>query len=306
MKSIILSERPKHACNILNRIKNIDIRRNAPQNWIKYLRGETDKKPEPITVYIYCSFPRGKNDKLCRNGDSWFLTDNEENYNGKIIAKFTLPEVEEIYLPYTKFGSDEEARTLQTKTMDEPEILEKARLFEDEIYRYVNFNKTPCGYAWHIEDLIIFDQPKNLSDFYKVCSFRYNGLCAAKDKLGCQEESYLQENMFGGISEQTKCGGKITKAPQSWGYCEYENKELSPLEVSKQLKEFVLEFIKNGLDIDIIETALKALEIIKEKKIDLDLLKISDDLDDYNFMCDMYYKNILTHEEYDLLKKVLL
>ena len=51
---------------------------------------------------------------------------------------------------------------------------------------------------------------------------------------------------------------------------------------------------------------LKALEIIKEKKIDLDLLKISDDLDDYNFMCDMCYKNILTKEEYDLLKKVLL
>lgn len=276
MKSIILSERPKHACNILNRIKNIDIRRSAPENWVKYLRGETDKKPEPITVYIYCSFPRGKNDKLCRNGDSWFLTDNEENHNGKILAKFTLPEVEEIYLPYTKFGSDErvgceEARTLQTKTMDEPEILEKARLFEDEIYRYVNFNKTPCGYAWHIEDLVIFNQPKNLSEF------------------------------------------NLTKAPQSWGYCEYENKELSPLEALERIKDIIredAEDIDNPTllvnEIHIIETALKVLEIIKEKKIDLDLLKISDDLDDYNFMCDMCYKNILTHEEYDLLKKVLL
>lgn len=49
------------------------------------------------------------------------------------------------------------------------------------------------------------------------------------------------------------------------------NKELTPLEVSDQLKEFILEFVNNGLDrmfvngsFDIIETALKALEIIKE------------------------------------------
>ena len=38
------------------------------KNWVKYLRGETDKKPEPITVYIYCSFPRGK---------TWALTKEE-------------------------------------------------------------------------------------------------------------------------------------------------------------------------------------------------------------------------------------
>lgn len=46
---------------------------------------------------------------------------------------------------------------------------------------------------------------------------------------------------------------------------------MKPLEALKTTKEFALEFIKNGLDrrvilggCDIIETALKALEIIKE------------------------------------------
>ncbi len=49
------------------------------------------------------------------------------------------------------------------------------------------------------------------------------------------------------------------------------NKELTPLEVSKQLKDFVLEFVKNGLDrifvngsFDIIETTLKQAQ--KDKK----------------------------------------
>lgn len=52
------------------------------------------------------------------------------------------------------------------------------------------------------------------------------------------------------------------------------SKELTTLEVSKQLEDFVLEFVKNGLDrrfihgsFDIIKTALKALEIIKENLV---------------------------------------
>lgn len=53
------------------------------------------------------------------------------------------------------------------------------------------------------------------------------------------------------------------------------NKELTPLEVSKQLKDFVLEFVNNGLDrifingsFDIIETALKRnIELEEEHKI---------------------------------------
>ena len=47
------------------------------------------------------------------------------------------------------------------------------------------------------------------------------------------------------------------------------NKELTPLEVSKQLKDFVLEFVKNGLDrmfvrssFNIIEKELESLEKI--------------------------------------------
>ena len=47
------------------------------------------------------------------------------------------------------------------------------------------------------------------------------------------------------------------------------SEELTPLEVSKQLKDFVLKFVKNGLDrrlihgsFDTIETSLKRLEII--------------------------------------------
>lgn len=50
------------------------------------------------------------------------------------------------------------------------------------------------------------------------------------------------------------------------------SKELTPLEVSKQLKDFVLEFVKNSLDrrfiigsFDIIETSLKEKENIENR-----------------------------------------
>ena len=118
------------------------------------------------------------------------------------------------------------------------------------------------------------------------------------------------------------------------------SKELEALEVSKQLKDFVLEFVKNGLDrrfihgsFDIIETALKdyerrlklakeyedvnkvgkrlkALEIIKEKKVNVNLLFISEDVNQYNFYINanvfQWETRTLTKEEYDFLKEVLL
>ena len=84
------------------------------------------------------------------------------------------------------------------------------------------------------------------------------------------------------------------------------------LEVSKQLKDFVLEFIKNDLDrkfincsFDIIEKNLKVLDIIKEQGFlfvekgqlycgrygDIEVLLEEDDFEDKH--------------EYDLIKEVL-
>lgn len=87
------------------------------------------------------------------------------------------------------------------------------------------------------------------------------------------------------------------------------------LKASKQLKDFVLGFIKNGLhrryiigSFEIIETALKALEIIKEKNVDILLVKNC-----YGPLAyAIYNSNInevenikLTKEEFDLLKEWL-
>ena len=57
--------------------------------------------------------------------------------------------------------------------------------------------------------------------------------------------------------------------------------------------------------LEIIEKELKALEIIKEKKVNLDILTQCDSVELYN-KCIHYFDRQLTQEEYDSLKKVLL
>ena len=58
----------------------------------------------------------------------------------------------------------------------------------------------------------------------------------------------------------------------------------------------------NKEEYDAIEKELKALEIIKEKKVNVKWLLNSYSCDDYNNWYDIH----LTEEEYDLLKEVLL
>ena len=93
--------------------------------------------------------------------------------------------------------------------------------------------------------------------------------------------------------------------------------KITPLQALKYLKEnkrrHWLEGDKSNECLDIIETALKALEIIKNKKVNVRALCKSvyspiDNLLVYNNQCwnekEMESKE-LTQEEYDLLKEVL-
>lgn len=87
------------------------------------------------------------------------------------------------------------------------------------------------------------------------------------------------------------------------------------LKASKQLKDFVLGFIKNGLDrrfihgsFELIETALKALEIIKEKNVDIEYIKTcfyeeKGGLEKYNSWVRHDEDKELIQEEFDLLKE---
>lgn len=176
-KAILLSIKPKYVAKILNGEKTIEIRKTMP------------KCDLPIDVYIYCT----KEKHLMRKGEKeWLIKDKnfvyeDANYyagfNGKVVAKFTVRKVEEIVRYDGEF---------YTSTYEENEICQNACLSLKEIHRYL-INKE-IGYAYHIEDLVIFDRPKELADFW-----HYKG-----GNLGLPNAN-------------TRLVSNITKAPQN--YC---------------------------------------------------------------------------------------
>ena len=110
----------------------------------------------------------------------------KEELNGKVVAEFTLDDVGEFYVfengsvqGWNWFG------------------LERGCLTYEQISEYIGLNKK--GYAWHIDNLKIYDKPKELSEFKKAdcdCPFPY--VCCPPCN-NCDERD-------------------IKKPPQSWCY----------------------------------------------------------------------------------------
>ena len=161
MKSILISIKPEWVAKILNGEKTIEIRKTTP------------KCELPIDVYIYCSkgvgcirsgyTPRGKTYPYFPRGHSMF--------SGKIVAKFTLREVEKFdFISEQKYKDNtlkynEEIRKHIRICKEACMSAAKVVLYLDTKCLGINNPSGMIGYAWDISDLEIFDNPKELSDF---------------------------------------------------------------------------------------------------------------------------------------------
>lgn len=158
-KSILISIQPKYVEKILNGEKTIEIRKTMP------------KCELPIDVYIYCTKARKpQQDKDCVREDyltvphPWFKQHSHikqqyvlgANYgeclNGKVVTKFTLKNVEQFYI-FTE-GLIQYWNACN---------LGKSCIPYDGLVNYIGKGKN--GYAWNIDNLEIFDIPKDLNEF---------------------------------------------------------------------------------------------------------------------------------------------
>lgn len=143
-RSVMISVKPRFCDLIAREKKKIEVRKTRPKTEI------------PFKCYIYCTRAR-ISEKLYSNGtvivkDTRKLLDPSVRYpgskifqrwNGKVIGEFVCDRVFMIWAGYTgKQGDD-------CLTFDEQE-------------EYLQGNN---GFGWHISDLIIYDKPKDLSDF---------------------------------------------------------------------------------------------------------------------------------------------
>lgn len=191
MKSILISIKPKYVADILNHKKTIEVRKSMP------------KCDLPIDVYIYCTKDNKHKLEYCDyNGSCWSANDGGDYYNGKVVAKFTLNKVEEI----DKICGNYVIKENEKSSIHYECWLHKSCLLTSEISNYL---KGKIGYAWHIDNLVIFDKPKELREFRPS----YRGKCQTSKCKYCNEY---------GLCDVECKDERLTKAPQNMCYVEVE------------------------------------------------------------------------------------
>ena len=150
MKAVLISIQPKWVEKIANGKKTIEVRKTAP-------------KQVPFKCYIYCTYPKKPAYTLWLNR----RTKNKFLADGKVIGEFVCDKVFLLH-PYTYDGGSadlERRKFIQTfeGSSRENEILAATCLTQDEMFDYIGAGN--YGYGWHISDLKIYGNPKELSEF---------------------------------------------------------------------------------------------------------------------------------------------
>ena len=174
-KSVMLSVRPKWVEKIASGEKTIEVRKTRP------------KLQTPFKCYIYCTQPKYPH-------EDFIATDypRPQFYGGgKVIGEFTCDRI----FPINVFDNG----SIQNWLF---EHMERSCLTYKELADYIGNGKT--GYGWHIVDLLIYDQPRELSEFQR-----------ATDPCDSCHAEYTWE-----CTDCKKWGGDIKRPPQSWCYVE--------------------------------------------------------------------------------------
>lgn len=200
MKSVIISIKPYWVFLIIaktmgwniDKEKNIEVRKTCPKD------NEWNKVGK-----IYCT-----KDKKSFNFIPKKYQPFMKRFLGKVIGEFVCDEITRI----AYCGYDNERielnivdDNLKCKKLDEG-FLYRCQLSFSDIEKYANGGKV---YGWHISDLVIYAEPKDIGEFYKVGMLSYDDwLYGIYNGDGGARSSY----------ESYKNAFKLSKAPQSWCY----------------------------------------------------------------------------------------
>lgn len=130
--------------------------------------------------------------------------------NGKVIAKFTLREVDVIH--HDSWG---ETFYIEKEGDYRINVLPKACIGYKELTKRLFTNEFSTGrcYAYIISDLVIFDKPKRISEFERVGGYMSVNDCPKKKRGDC--------NMGYGVKGYAGCErARLTQPPILWQYVE--------------------------------------------------------------------------------------
>ena len=186
MKSVLISIQPKWCELIASGKKTIEVRKTKP------------KLETPFKCYIYMT--KGE----------WYKDNKNRRHNGigKVIGEFVCDKVAMSFVGYNEKGCPSYW-----------DILNGSCLTPNELVCYGEWKTL---YGWHISNLVIYDKPKELSEFYRKC-----------DTIGCDDCEHFDYEIINDDEFEfeyeyfCKTSGciPITRPPRSWCYVESEESE---------------------------------------------------------------------------------
>lgn len=156
--AVLISIRPKWCEKIVSGEKTIEVRKTRP------------KLETPFKAYIYCT--TGRPDLNIPISQERLMQDylntgsmkslNCPHGNGKVIGEFTCDRIYKLETrspggSYSVVGEDKPTTN---------RVARESCLGLADMHRYL---QSKTGYGWHISELKIYDAPKELSEFRRVC-----------------------------------------------------------------------------------------------------------------------------------------
>lgn len=168
-RSVLISIQPEWCKLIAKGTKTLEVRKSCP------------KLETPFKVYIYCTKGRKKLLDVMVDGETYhgdpvfikgfpeaFRTKTYELGNGKIIGEFICDKI------YRYSTSDALKEDIEISDIEAVKLscVPKNKISD---YEYSSTGKEFCInniglYLWHISNLVIYDTPKELSEFGKIKS----------------------------------------------------------------------------------------------------------------------------------------
>lgn len=195
MKAVLISIKPKWCELIASGKKTLEVRKNRP------------KLETPFKVYIYCTADMVKHIVFDEYGDRQI-----ELVQQRVIGEFVCDRIDSHTADCLIVKEDRQKATIGS-CLSGKEILEYLSGLRLSTDRY-SICHLQDFYCWHISDLKIYENPKELSQFnFPPERFCEHGLCG-----GCPK--YEMPGEYGDVMFDCEWKRPVLKAPQSWCYVE--------------------------------------------------------------------------------------
>lgn len=202
-KAVLISIQPKWCELILRGKKTLEVRKSRP------------KIETPFKCYIYQT--KGKERLLD------ILKDGDENYGEIYHGKPVFIKARENSGYKGLFGREQKVigeficDTIVTDLTFGHDPLFNGAACISEVDAAVYSCQLPI-YGWHISDFVIYDKPKELSEFRTICKYRNDDDSCQYNKIKCQN-AIFDYNQNGSVN-LAECSCCMKRPPQSWCYVE--------------------------------------------------------------------------------------